>query len=104
MDEAEALAASLPDDQTKAWGRLAVLRGRLEAMADQRGDVAWLEPIGDPTKLAAAAKAREVMARHNAAAGHGGDYHNVVKKWTPGTVRPFGMAGLVLGQLDRDGK
>ena len=102
--EAEALAASLPDEQTKAWGRLAALQGRLEAMKNQKGDDTWLEPVGDPTKVAAAAKAREVMARHNAAAGFGGEYQSVVRKWTPGTVRPFGMAGLVLGQLDRDGK
>jgi hypothetical protein len=73
-------------------------------MKDKKGDDAWLEPIGDSTKLAAAAKAREVMARHNAAAGRGAEYQDVVKKWTPGTVRPFGTAGLVLGQLDRDGK
>jgi hypothetical protein len=104
FDEAEALAASLPDEQTKAWGRLEALRGRLETIKDKKGDDAWLDPIGDPTKLAAAARAREVMARHNAAAGFGGEYQDVVKKWPPGTVRPFGMAGLVLGQLDRDGK
>jgi hypothetical protein len=102
VDEAESLAASLPDEQTKAWGRLEAVRGRLETMKDKKADDAWLEPIGDPTKLAAAAKAREVIARHNAAAGFGGDYQEVVKKWPPGSVRPFGMAGLVLGQLDRD--
>jgi hypothetical protein len=104
VDAAEALAASLPDDQTKAWGRLEALRGRLDAMKDKKGDDSWLAPIGDPTKLAAAAKAHEIMARHNAAAGAGGDYQAVVKKWPIGTVRPFGMAGIVLGQLDRDGK
>ena len=104
FDEAEALAAALPDEQTKAWGRLEALRGRLEGMKDKKGDDAWLEPVGDPAKLAAAALARQVMARHNAAAGLGGEYQEVVKKWPLGTVRPFGMAGLVLGQLDRDGK
>jgi len=102
FDEAESLAGSLPDEQTKAWGRLEALRGRLETMNDKKADDGWLEPIGDPTKLAAAAKAREVIARHNAAAGFGGDYQGVVKKWPPGIVRPFGMAGIVLGQLDRD--
>jgi predicted negative regulator of RcsB-dependent stress response len=102
FEEAESLAASLPDDQTKAWARLEALRGRLEAAKDKKADDAWLDPIGDPTKLAAAAKAREAIARHNAAAGFGGDYQGVVKRWPAGTVRPFGMAGIVLGQLDRD--
>lgn len=104
VPEAEALAAAMPDEPTKAWGRLAVLEGRLEAMPGQKGDDTWLGPIGDPTKQAAAAKAHEVMARHNAAAGFAGEYQSVVKKWPPGTVRPFGMAGLILGQLDREGK
>jgi ribosomal protein S27E len=101
--EAESLAASLPDEATKAWGRLAVLRGRLEALKGKKskGDDSWLDAVGDPTKSAAAAKAREVMARHNAADGFAGEYGGVVKKWPGGTVRPFGTAGIVLGQLDR---
>ena len=103
FDEAESLAATLPDEQTKAWGRLEALRGRLESLKE-KGNDSWLEPIGDPTKFAAAAKAREVMARHNAAAGIGGEYQGLVRKWPQGTVRPFGMAGLVLGQLDADKK
>lgn len=104
FDEAEALAASLPDDQTKSWGRLEALRGRLEALKDKKAEDAWLDPVGDPAKLAAAAKAREAIARHNAAAGFGGDYQGVVRQWPMGSARPFGLAGLVLGQLDRDGK
>jgi hypothetical protein len=104
VDEAESLAASLADEATRAWARVAILRGRLEAAPDKKGDDGWLEPIGDPSKVVAAAKAREVIARHNAAAGVG-DYQAVVKKWPIGVARPFGMAGLVLGQLDRrDGK
>jgi hypothetical protein len=101
--EAESLAASLPDDQSKAWGRLEALRGRLDSTKGKKGEDAWLDAIGDPTKLAAAAKAREVMARHNVAEG-AGDYQSVVRKWTPGDVRPFGTAGLILGQLDKAGK
>lgn len=102
FDEAEAVAGTLPDDQTKAWARLEALRGRLDTMKDRKAEDAWLDPVGDPTKLAAAAKAREALARHNAAAGAGGPYQEVVKKWPAGTVRPFGTAGIVLGQLDRD--
>jgi hypothetical protein len=101
--EAESLAASLPDEATRSWARLAAIRGKLESssLKGKKGDDSWLETVGDPTKLAAAAKAREVMARHNAAEGFAGDYGGVVKKWPAGTVRPFGTAGIVLGQLDK---
>jgi hypothetical protein len=103
-EEAEALAASLPDEQSKSWGRLAALRGRLDTLKEKKADDAWLEAIGDPAKLAAAAKAREEIARHNAREGFAGEYEKVVKKWPIGSVRPFGTAGIVLGVLDRTGK
>jgi len=97
-DVAESLAGSLPDDQTRAWARLGILRGRLAASKDKKADDAWLDAVGDPVKLAAAAKAREEVARHNAANGQ--SYQDSVKSWPPGTVRPFGLAGLALGKQD----
>jgi hypothetical protein len=102
-EEAEALAASLPDEPLKAWARLEILRGRLSQTKGKAED-AWVEAVGDPTKVAAAAVAREEIARHNARVGVGGEYQNVVKKWPLGTVRPFGTAGIVLGGLDRQDK
>ncbi|HEX3152424.1 MAG TPA: hypothetical protein VHR66_30400 [Gemmataceae bacterium] len=102
-DEAESLAASLPNEELKAWARLEILRGRL-SQTKGKADDAWVEAVGDPVKVAAAGVAREEIARHNARAGFGGDYQSLVKKWTPGTVRPFGVAGIVLGGLDRQDK
>jgi hypothetical protein len=66
---------------------------------DKKADDTWLDAIGDPAKLAAAAKAREEIARHNAANGQ--DYQATVKSWPSGSVRPFGTAGLILGKQDR---
>jgi hypothetical protein len=99
-DQAESLANALPDEQSKAWARLGILRARLAASKDKKADDAWLDAVGDPAKVAAAAKAREEVARHNIANGQ--NYQDTVKAWPPGTVRPFGLAGLVLGKLDAD--
>jgi len=104
FDLAESVAGSLSDEQAKSWARLEALRGRLAQAKSQKGEDGWLDTVGDPTKHAAAAKAREELARHNAAVGAGGEYQVTVKSWPKGTVRPFGLAGLVLGGLDSDGK
>ncbi len=100
-DSAEALATTLSNAEAKGWARLEILRGRLAAAKDSKADDAWLDPIGDPTKLAAAAQAREEIARHNAAAGI--DYPGITL-WEKGKVRPFGIAGTVLGRDDRSGR
>ena len=99
FDKAEELASSqaLPDEEAKSWARLAILRGRLEK-AESKADDAWLDLIGDPTKLAAAAKAREEIARHNAAKGQ--DYP-AMANWEKGKVKPFGVAGTLLGRLEK---
>ncbi|HKA06746.1 MAG TPA: hypothetical protein VKD71_05770, partial [Gemmataceae bacterium] len=96
---AESLAGSQPDEPSKGWARLGVLRGRLMLSKDKKAEDSWLDMIGDPAKLAPAAKAREEIARHNAANGQ--DYQATVKSWPSGSVRPFGTAGLVLGKQDR---
>jgi len=98
-DLADSLAGAQPDEPSKAWARLGGLRGRLLLSKDKKADDTWLETIGDPAKQAAAAKAREEIARHNAANGQ--DYQATVKSWPSGSVRPFGTAGLVLGKQDR---
>ena len=97
-DTADTLADTISDPQVKAWAKLEVMRGRLSLLKDQQGHDAWLDEVGDPTKSAAAAKAREELARHNAAVDLG--YLETVNAWTKGNVRPFGLAGLILGQQD----
>jgi len=98
-DLADSLAGAQPDESSKGWARLGVLRGRLLLSKDKKADDAWLATIGDPAKVAAAAKAHEEIARHNAANGQ--DYQATVKSWPSGSVRPFGTAGLILGKQDR---
>ena len=99
FDQADKLANSLTDEQAKAWAKLEVVRGRLAARKGEKADDSWLDAVGDPAKLGAAIKAREEVARHNAANGQ--TYDNVVKGWPKGTAKPFGLAGIVLGQDDR---
>jgi hypothetical protein len=99
FDPADKLANSLTDEQAKAWAKLEVVRGRLAAKKGEKADDSWLDQVGDPTKLGAAIKAREEVARHNAANGQ--SYDATVKGWPKGTARPFGLAGIVLGQDDR---
>jgi hypothetical protein len=98
FDSAETLAASMSDSQAQSWARLEILRGRLASAKGQKAEDAWLDSLGDATKLAAAAKAREEMARHNAAGGHS---YPAMTTWEKGKVKPFGIAGNVLGIGDR---
>jgi predicted negative regulator of RcsB-dependent stress response len=99
FDPAESLASSLTDEQAKAWARLEILRARLATVPNGKADDGWLTPLGDPNKLAAAARAHEEVARHNARAGVGDEYQATVNQW-PGIARSFGTAGLLLGQQD----
>jgi hypothetical protein len=101
FDVAESLVSGLPDEPSKGWARLEILRGRLAAAGNAKAEDSWLPPIGDPAKSPAAARAHEEIARHNAAAGIA-DYQTTVKGWPKGTVQPFGTAGLILGRQDRD--
>lgn len=97
-DSAESLAATMPDKEAQSWARLEILRGRL-AQSNQKGESELLTAIGDATKVPAAAKAHEELARHNALNGH--DYSAIIKTWPKGTVKPFGDAGLLLGKQDK---
>lgn len=98
FDSAEALAAKL-DPQAQGWARLEILRGRLAQAKTQKADDTWLDAVGDPTKLPPAAKAYEEVARHNAATNN--ENQAKIKSWEKGTVRPFGVAGTILGRGDR---
>ena len=104
FDEAESLAASLSDEQAKAWGRLEALRGRLEGMKGQKADDTWLDPIGEPSKSAAAAKGREVIARYNAAAGVRATIRRSSRNGRWALSARSAPPGWSWGSLDRDGK
>jgi len=95
----EAVAKSLADEQTQGWAQLEVLRGRLGQDKKKKGEEAWLDAVGNPSNIVAAAKAREEIARHNTAAGE--NYSATVKSMEKGKVKPFGTAGIVLGNQDR---
>lgn len=98
-DRANAVAELSTNDQTKAWAKAEALWTKFQAEPNTRGDESMLDNIGDATKLVAAAKAREILARQNASIDN--SYQRTVNGWTKGTIRPFGIAGLVLGQQDR---
>jgi predicted negative regulator of RcsB-dependent stress response len=99
FEAADAVVGGLPDDGSRGWARLEILRGRLAQAGNGKADDGWLTPLGDPTKSPAAAKGHEEVARHNAA--NGIDYQATVKSWPAGTVQPLGRAGLILGGRDR---
>ena len=99
FDLGESVAKSLADEQSQGWAQLEVLRGKLAQDKKKKADDAWLDAVGNPSNIAAAAKAREEIARHNSAAGE--NYSANVKSWEKGKVQPFGTAGIVLGDLDR---
>jgi hypothetical protein len=103
FDAAEVLAGKIPSNQAQAqsWARLEILRGRL-AQSKDKAEISLCTSIGEPEAVAAAAKAYEEVARHNAFLGQ--DYKAIVKSWKAGTVRPFGTAGLVLGGQERSQK
>jgi hypothetical protein len=98
LDVADKLANSVTDEQSKAWAKLEVVRGRMLNAKGSKAEDAWLDAVGDPAKLGAAIKVREEVARHNAANGH--EYDKTIKGWAKGTQRPFGMAGTILGRED----
>jgi hypothetical protein len=101
FDKAEEVISKMPGNMAQSWARLEVFRGKLSQLAATKGKAegSLLTPVGDPKTVPAAAKAHEELARHNAFYGH--DYEAVIKTWEKGTVKPFGMAGTVLGKQDK---
>ncbi len=85
--------------QAGDWAKVEALRGRLNADPTAKVEETWADGVGDAPKSLAAAKARELVARQNA--GIDNSFQRAVNAWPKGTVRPFGTAGLVLGQQDR---
>lgn len=100
LDRANAVAELNSNQQTHSWAKLEGLRAHLNANPDLKVDETILTNVGEPATFLAAAKARELVARHNA--GIDNKFENAVKAWPKGSVRPFGTAGLILGQQDRN--
>ena len=99
FDKVFPLADQSPNDLYKAWAKVEGLRVRMTIEKDAKFDEASAEAVGDATKSAAAAKARELVARQNA--GIDNNFQKAVDLWPKGTVRPFGIAGSMLGRQDR---
>jgi hypothetical protein len=99
VEAASAVVEVIGDDSAKSWAKLEVLRGRLAAQKE-KGDDAWLDALGDPSKpKVVQGLGREELARHNAAVGESA-YAKVVDTW-PKAMRAFGQAGTALGEQDR---
>ncbi len=87
------------NEQARGWAKVEGLRARYNVDHTVQAEEGWADAVGDSAKLVAAAKARELVARQNA--GIDNSFKRTVDAWPKGTVRPFGTAGLVLGQQDR---
>lgn len=100
-DQAKALAEFLADDGLKAWARAEVVAARVRAAPPKDAiDEAAAEVPDDSRKYRVGhAWARLAVARQNArAAGWGA---NKLAGW-PSAIKPFGLAGVALGQEDRE--
>ena len=85
-----------------AWAGLEILRARLAGHTKQKAEEGWLELVVEPSKVnLATAIGREEFARHNAAAGETSYANLIEKSWPKGFIRPFGYAGVALGNQDR---
>ncbi|WP_020473847.1 hypothetical protein [Zavarzinella formosa] len=98
-DRINQVADQNSNDQMIAWAKTEGLRVRLSNEPETKALESWAEDVGDPVKSAAAAKARELVARQNASIDN--SFQRIVDIWTRGTVRPFGLAGTMLGRQDR---
>lgn len=93
-DEAKALAEGLADDGLRAWARATPpAKGSIDEAAVETPDDVRKYRVGH-------AWARLALARQNAKAG--GWDPKKLSGW-PAVVKPFGLAGIALGQEDRDG-
>ncbi|MBX9583857.1 MAG: hypothetical protein K2X87_26450, partial [Gemmataceae bacterium] len=101
-DAARALADAIPDDGLRAWAMGDVIRCASLGGSTAKVEEEAAEAPDDPKKARAGhAWGRLWLARHNARVGDTSAVRRAVDLWPAGTAKPFGLAGIALGQKDR---
>jgi hypothetical protein len=101
MDQSRQLADLIPDEGQRIWAKGSAIQFSATSENKNKVEDSALEvPDSDPKKLRAGhAWGRLWQARQNTRVG-GGDTKSIAS-WPKGTIQPFGLAGIALGQHDR---
>ena len=96
---ARILIDSTENAALKAWSKLEGFRAKL-ADKPKVAEEGWLEAPSDAAEfLPATSIGFAELARYNARLGE--EKKSTIDRWIEGVARPFGWAGMTLGQLDR---
>jgi tetratricopeptide (TPR) repeat protein len=101
-DTANAVLDLMKGNPVEPWARLQVFRVKLAADPKQKSDYTLIEAI-DANRLPAALAQAEA-ARRNTVVGDASYRRLTVEPLAKGTLRPFGYAGIALGEQDRGSK
>lgn len=102
VDQANQLADLIPDDGLKAWARGSAIQFAMASDHKTKLDDAAFEVPADPKLLRAGhAWGRLWQARHNTRVDGASAATKAIASWPKGTIHPFGLAGIALGQHDR---
>jgi len=100
LDQSKQLADLIPDEGQRVWAKGAAIQFSATVENKSKLDDAVLETPDDPKKLRAGhAWGRLWQARHNTRAV--GADTKLIAGWSKGTIKPFGLAGIALGQHDK---
>jgi len=102
MDVAQAVLDPMKGNPVEPWARLQMFRIKLAADPKQKADDASIQEI-DANRLPAALAHAEA-ARRNIFVGENSYRRLTVEGLPKGTLRPFGYAGIALGEQDRNSK
>jgi hypothetical protein len=101
-DQAKQLADLIPDAGLKAWAKGSAIQFAATPENKSKIDDAALEVPSDPKELRAGhAWGRLWQARHNTRVEGASATTKAIASWPTGTIHPFGLAGIALGQHDR---
>lgn len=101
MEQAKQLADLVPDDGLKVWAKGSLLQFAATPGNTSRVEDSALE-VPDSSKIRAGHLwGRMWQARQNARNMSASEATKLVNLWPKGTVRPFGLAGIVVAQHDK---
>jgi hypothetical protein len=101
-DQAKVLADLIADEGSRVWARGDAVHLAATPENKSAADLAAVEVPDDAKKLRVGhAWGALWVARQTARVKGGGDAKKMVDLWPKGTIRPFGLAGIALGQQER---